>query len=1328
MSATTAPNLNNDQIELSCYLIPSFEICNDELKTTELKKVTKTVPSTSLLQQLPSFLQKEWKISPERLNFILFNNNPLQDFSSVPTSISLQEIVPSSSVYLFSTPSVLNFNVNDSLEESNCCTRHYRTIKCCGGNKLSRLFLRCSLSCGQNEIYPSPTTYHPLKWPTVTDIFAYVPEHLRHELFVHVYILKQQQNSSGVDEEINISRVISLSNDDINLVVQRVREIVNDYKKQTLVENLCIMIDGCQVDDDLLEAKLESRNCPFVTIMRPTSNINFLRHTEHLRAYEMAIRFCIYSITFHKKYSYNIENFLNYFDRDKSFTLERRELEVAQLTLIELFEENYIKISYQHRVKLFKEHLIKLLDINLRGLSQELVVKLAKKYLVKLSETQLREVSTDQLPKLVQLLKEYAEQLSKRHLIDFFKQHLADLSTEQLINLSTEQLSELSKQQLIKLFKIHFTKLSTKISIESFKNRLSELFENHFIGLFTNHLMELSREELFDLSYKHVGELFEKNRLSTFKNRLIELSREQLLEFSKEELVELFNKYFLELYETRSLDLCKYFDQLSKEPFVELLKKHLIELSKKQVIEFAKKCGAKLLGNELVTSTKEELIELITKYFIELPNEQRPESAKKQYVKLYLKYLVELPKEQIIGLFRELLIELSETHLVELSKRKIAEFSYEQFIELFIENFRELLRNLDEKSNERIIKLFSKYLIRSHKKQLVKLFSSHLVTLPKKELVEFSKAQLFQLSETHDEEKEFCLTYCDLVISKSNNSTWNYDDCMLIFADTLVEYIRTRYLTSVISRVNENEDETEAELKKIYDELVPVYYQCLNETLATSLKIENENHGSSIPELIFKGVVKHSVKILLAPFVLLYTILHNAYLCCQQQQEEKHHNEQFNLICFCCSFCACYLPSRTIVRQSFMYLLCFSMLLVTFFNIYLYFECSIPPVFEKNEMEICWPLALTITTIIIFISYETSSKYRDTSKRKEVVKNSHAKAHMNLLEALSKPNEIVLIEDPITNTQIKKFVNEEQFHPILVQKSITESVKLTEPKQVCQYFISTALRFLALVGTLIIFCTTTALHAAIPTIYRHIQGDEVLFIAPWCINSIRTSYIVFSVIFYSLFIFMMISGIAHYVLILSVLKGLLSRTELIEQTDREMSYFLNLRESKNLEYFLSVFKLVTQNADPYNLYISAMTCALVIDGALVLTAILHVLAYGHSTGLLLIWCLIDIVILSIFIIIFVIIIILVNKLIMSDVIQRLRTLKKDMVTSTTVRENGRDAGEYLEAVIEQMQTAGSEYAVKLFGFFVIDKRLIFKILFTVASGIGSIILSFIKQQ
>jgi hypothetical protein len=126
-------------------------------------------------------------------------------------------------------------------------------------------------------------------------------------------------------------------------------------------------------------------------------------------------------------------------------------------------------------------------------------------------------------------------------------------------------------------------------------------------------------------------------------------------------------------------------------------------------------------------------------------------------------------------------------------------------------------------------------------------------TLERREL-EICLLTLVELFQKHYENRGPRLTYHDLLIPRSDNSTWNYIDCMRIFADTLVEYIRIRHLPLIIS----NEDDMTME--KTYEEISEIL-QCLDKTLDISLKIDNRIHSG------FTAKLKH--------------------LCCGDRQEKN---------------------------------------------------------------------------------------------------------------------------------------------------------------------------------------------------------------------------------------------------------------------------------------------------------------------------------------------------------------------------------------------------------------------------------------------------------
>ncbi|CAF0738167.1 unnamed protein product [Adineta steineri] len=378
-------------------------------------------------------------------------------------------------------------------------------------------------------------------------------------------------------------------------------------------------------------------------------------------------------------------------------------------------------------------------------------------------------------------------------------------------------------------------------------------------------------------------------------------------------------------------------------------------------------------------------------------------------------------------------------------------------------------------------------------------------------------------------------------------------------------------------------------------------------------------------------------------------------------------------------------------------------------------------------MEIYWPLGLIISTMSVLHIYGTFEAYRELSKHHQSVKKAYNKAKLNLLEVKSEPHKLAPLEVEGGSPDIERFIKKEEWNSISTQKSITPALTSTESKTVCQYIRSSY-------GCSIIFCIMclilaglATLHALVPTIYRLGIEHETFLADTWQINYIRISYIVLSGIFGFIAMVMMTFSIGNYIRILNNLKILLSSTELSQTIDLERLYFLNLREPKNLEYFLSLFRPIIRNIDSYYVCLSTMTCAIVIDLILIITAVVHVFVYGYSGTLLMFWCLIDIIILSIFILLFLGIVVLINKLLTHDFIRQLKALKKSMVTPSSSDRNCRDTICYLDAVIDHIECASREYAVKILGF-VIDQKLVIKVFISICTGIGSSIVSFVKNR
>jgi hypothetical protein len=341
------------------------------------------------------------------------------------------------------------------------------------------------------------------------------------------------------------------------------------------------------------------------------------------------------------------------------------------------------------------------------------------------------------------------------------------------------------------------------------------------------------------------------------------------------------------------------------------------------------------------------------------------------------------------------------------------------------------------------------------------------------------------------------------------------------------------------------------------------------------------------------------------------------------------------------------------------------------------------------------------------------------------VQKAYAKAKLNLLEAKANPYRVKRVNEN-ENIYIMNSLNEEQSHSAVVKESVAQSLIITRSKAWCKYLKSNSILaiFISIITLDLVIIVS---HPMIPWFDHLIERNGSFIVIPWQINCIRISYIVLSGIFYSMLILMMTIGVGNYFLILQGLRRLLSSTELMRNTDLETPYFLNIREPENLEYFLSLFRPIQRNIDSYHIFLSTMACALVIDIILIITSVIHVFIENHSTDLLTVWCLLDISILSIFIIIFLAIVVLINKLSMYDLIQHLKNLKKSMLAPSSQQRNHNDTIRYLDAVIDHMESASREYAVKLFGL-IIDQKFVVRIIISIASGIASNIVAFIRHR
>lgn len=369
--------------------------------------------------------------------------------------------------------------------------------------------------------------------------------------------------------------------------------------------------------------------------------------------------------------------------------------------------------------------------------------------------------------------------------------------------------------------------------------------------------------------------------------------------------------------------------------------------------------------------------------------------------------------------------------------------------------------------------------------------------------------------------------------------------------------------------------------------------------------------------------------------------------------------------------------------------------------------------------------------IVIHIC-KASKEYRMLSKENNFVRKAYAKARLNHLELKCKPYVIERTNlNGISPFHFREFTNEQRYDLISTGNSINQSLISIQSVAYrnCYHLKSFSMLIIMVFISLII----AGIHSFIPSIYRsHAKNESTdsassIIDIHWQISCIRVSYIVFSFVYYTILVFMMMISIASYWSVYSNLKKLLHSTDLMQTIDSETQYFLRLREPLHLEYFLSLFRPLKRAIDPYHMFLSTMGCALIMNFLLIATTVIYVFIYERPTELLTIWCLIDIIILSFFILIFLGIVVFINKLLTHDLIRHLKELKKSMMTPASLRQNPNEDIPYLDVVIGHMESEREEYAVKLLGL-LIDHKLVFKILISVATGIGSSLVSFLKSQ
>ena len=79
---------------------------------------------------------------------------------------------------------------------------------------------------------------------------------------------------------------------------------------------------------------------------------------------------------------------------------------------------------------------------------------------------------------------------------------------------------------------------------------------------------------------------------------------------------------------------------------------------------------------------------------------------------------------------------------------------------------------------------------------------------------------------------------------------------------------------------------------------------------------------------------------------------------------------------------------------------------------------------------------------------------------------------------------------------------------------------------------------------------------------------------------------IFSFIYYTLLVVLMIKSISDYLGILYDLQILLSSTDLKKQVDFECEFYLNLRREENLEYFVHLFQQIIGKIDQNHILIT----------------------------------------------------------------------------------------------------------------------------------------------
>jgi len=114
---------------------------------------------------------------------------------------------------------------------------------------------------------------------------------------------------------------------------------VKNTLKQDSIDKLSFFSNGHEITGN--EGLTRNKYSLITVINRPSEG----KQSEHslsiinLRPYELLIRINIYSVLFSKQNIINLERFLNYCDKNKSFSFETCGLEIASLLILELFNQ-----------------------------------------------------------------------------------------------------------------------------------------------------------------------------------------------------------------------------------------------------------------------------------------------------------------------------------------------------------------------------------------------------------------------------------------------------------------------------------------------------------------------------------------------------------------------------------------------------------------------------------------------------------------------------------------------------------------------------------------------------------------------------------------------------------------------------------------------------------------------------------------------------------------------------------------------------------------------------------------------------------------------------